>query len=145
MALFNPLPNIDHDRIVAAIHTAEQRTSGEIRVAISRNKTDDPMTSARKHFERLGMANTAGRSGVLIFVAPASRNFAVFGDASVHEKCGEAFWQELATAMTEYFRRGEFDAGLVHGIERAGELLAVHFPRQSDDKNELADDVEDVD
>lgn len=145
MGLFNTLPKIDHDRIVAAIAAAEQRTSGEIRVALARHKSADPMASARHHFERLGLGRTAARNGVLIYVAPRSRNFAVFGDAGVHEKCGDAFWQELAKAMTEFFRRGEFEAGIVHGIERAGELLAAHFPRTAGDCDELPNDVEDVD
>ncbi|MGH7996364.1 MAG: TPM domain-containing protein, partial [Opitutaceae bacterium] len=64
-----------------------------------------------------------------IFLCPRSRNFAVVGDKGVHEKCGEAFWKELASAMTGFFRKGDFTAGVVHGVERAGALLAEHFPR----------------
>jgi uncharacterized membrane protein len=62
-------------------------------------------------------------------VAPRSRNFAVIGDSGVHEKCGDAFWSDLAEAMSGHFKRGEFTEGVVHGIERAGELLARTFPR----------------
>jgi uncharacterized membrane protein len=102
-------------------------------------------TGNRAFFRRrLGMTKTAARSGVLIFVAPASRTFAVIGDTAVHEKCGDGFWQELATAMTEHFKSGDFTPGLVHGIARAGALLAEHVPRQSDDKNELPDKVEEA-
>jgi uncharacterized membrane protein len=31
--------------------------------------------------------------------------------------------------MTEYFRRSEFTPGIIHGVQKAGELLAHHFPR----------------
>ena len=133
--------NVDDARVVAAIVAAEQRTSGEIRVLVSRQKTDEPVATAQKHFERLGMTNTAARNGVLIFVAPAGKTFAVIGDRGVHEKCGDAFWSGVAAAMTEHFKRGQFTEGLVLGIERAGALLAEHFPRRPDDRNEQPDAV----
>ena len=37
--------------------------------------------------------------------------------------------------------REAFTDGLVHAMERAGELLAMHFPRHSDDRNERSDEV----
>jgi uncharacterized membrane protein len=132
---------IDDNRVVAAIAAAEQRTSGEIRVVVSPRKTDEPVVAAQKEFERLGMTKTAARNGVLIFVAPASHTFAVIGDSGVHEKCGQSFWAELAEAMTAQFKAGQFTEGLVLGIERAGALLATHFPRQPDDRNELPDQI----
>lgn len=144
MNLFNTLPAIDHERIVTAIQAAEKRTSGEIRVVIARHKTTDPIATAQFHFDRLGMARTAARNGVLILIAPKSRNFAVIGDQAVHEKCGDAFWREVADAMAEKFRRGEFTEGVVHGVERAGALLTEHFPVQPGDRNELPDDVEEA-
>jgi uncharacterized membrane protein len=144
MKFFSSGPAIDQERVVAAIGAAELRTSGEIRVLLGKQKAADPVAAAKAHFERLGMTKTAARNGVLIFLAPHSRNFAVIGDTGVHEKCGEAFWTELAAAMTAHFRRGEFTEGLVMGIERAGALLAEHFPRQADDVNELPDEIEEA-
>ena len=135
---------IDDQSVVKAIAKAEQKTSGEIRVVVSQHAADEPIIAAQKQFERLGMTKTAARNGVLIFVAPASRTFAVIGDQGVHEKCGDGFWAELTTAMAERFKSGEFTEGLVLGIERAGALLAQHFPRQPDDRNELPDTVEKV-
>jgi uncharacterized membrane protein len=88
------------------------------------------------------MEKTRDRNGVLIFLAPASRKFAVIGDTGVHEKCGEIFWQELARAMTGYFAKNEFSQGIIHGVEKAGELLAAHFPRRAGDRNQLSDEVE---
>jgi uncharacterized membrane protein len=87
------------------------------------------------------MDQTKHRNAVLFFVAPASHTFAVIGDEAVHQQCGDAFWQELAGAMTGHFKRGEFTAGLLHGVARAGALLAEHFPRQPDDKDELPNRV----
>jgi uncharacterized membrane protein len=145
MSLFSPLPKIDHARVVAAIGAAEKHTSGEIRVVVARHPAADPVAAAQRHFERLGMNQTKERNGVLIFLAPRSRTFAVIGDTAVHEKCGDAFWRLLAAAMTLHFKRGEFTDGLIHGIEKAGGLLADHFPRSAGDSNQLPDVIDETD
>ncbi len=145
MTFFTSQPKIDHARVVAAITTAELRTSGEIRVVLSRAKVADPVLAAQREFDRLGMSATAARNGVLIFLAPASRNFAVIGDRGIHEKCGPDFWTELAAAMADQFKRGDFTAGLELGIARAGDLLTTHFRRSTDDRNELPNSIEETD
>jgi len=135
------LSRLDHDRIVAAILAAEQRSRGEIRVHVTHKKVDDPRRAAAAVFEKLGMTATAERNGVLLFVAPASRRFAVVGDKAIHEKCGDAFWKDVAAAMEEDFRQGRFTDGIVKGVTKAGEALAAHFPRTGRDVNELADEI----
>lgn len=145
MSFLSPLPKIDHARVIAAIAVAEQRTSGEIRVVIARHKAADPVAAAQRHFERLGMTHTKLRNGVLIYLAPRSHTFAVIGDTAVHEKCGDAFWRLLTATMALHFKRGEFTDGLMHGIEKAGALLAEHFPRPPDDRNELPNRIEETD
>ena len=134
--------SVDHARVVAAILAAELKTSREIRVLVSRHRTTDPVADAQRHFERLGMTRTAARNGVLFFLAPRSRAFAVIGDAAIHARCGDGFWREVADAVSDHFRRGDFTGGLVHGIGRAATLLAEHFPRSLDDRNELPDTIE---
>jgi uncharacterized membrane protein len=142
MSLFTSMPKVDHDRVVAAITAAEMKTSGEVRVLVAREKAPDPVAAAKWHFERLGMTKTELRNGVLIFLSPASHTFAVIGDTAIHEKCGDAFWRLLAAAMENHFKKGDFTTGLVHGVERAGALLAEHFPRSPNDTNELPNRVE---
>jgi uncharacterized membrane protein len=135
------LSKLDSDRIVAAIADAEKRSSGEIRVHITRRKPDNLEERARRRFELLGMTRTAERNGVLFYVAPNLRRFQILGDSGIHEKCGDVFWKETAAGMEEHFRRGEFTEGLIHGIAKAGALLAEHFPRTDADANELPDEV----
>jgi uncharacterized membrane protein len=120
---------LPHDTLVAAIREAEQKTSGQIRVLISHKSVADPVAAAQMEFARLGMAKSPESNGVLIFVAPRTRKFAVIGDAGVHAKCGDVFWRAMAEAMTDYFRKSEFTEGIIHGVSKAGELLAQHFPR----------------
>jgi uncharacterized membrane protein len=121
--------NIPHAKLIETIRAAEQKTSGEIRVLVSHKKVTDAVAAAQKEFLRLRMDQSPQRNGVLIFVAPRSHKFAVIGDEGVHTKCGDLFWRELARAMTDYFRKSEFTEGLIHGVQKAGDLLAEHFPR----------------
>jgi uncharacterized membrane protein len=135
------LNQLQHDEIVAAIRAAERKTSGEIRVFISRRPIEDPVAAAQVHFVELGMERTRERNGVLIFVAPRTHKFAVIGDTGVHSRCGDEFWRQMAGELSAHFRRSEFTRGIVSAVRKAGELLAQHFPRGPDDKNQLPDEV----
>jgi uncharacterized membrane protein len=134
--------DLDHNRIVDAIRGAETASRGEVRVHVAREKVEDPRAAAAAQFEKLGMARTAERNGVLVFVSPASQRFAVIGDAAVHAACGEPFWNQLALGMEAAFRQGRFTEGIVEAVTRVGEALAQHFPRLGGtDANELPDEV----
>ena len=132
---------LDLTAIEAAIAKAERETSGEIRVVILHQPVTDALAAAQTAFLRLGMEKTKERNGVLIFVAPESQNFAVVGDDGVHQKCGQTFWDELALAMSDAFKAGQYTEGLIKGIDRAANLLGQHFPLQPGDSNELPDKV----
>jgi uncharacterized membrane protein len=136
------LHQLDHDRILAAIREAEARSRGEVRVHVTNYKPDDVQKAAAAQFEKLGMAATALRNGVLIYVAPAIQQFAVIGDLAIHERGGPGFWPAVAQAMEEDFRAGRFTDGIVKGLARVGDALATHFPRTDQpDTNELSDTV----
>ncbi len=135
------IQRLDHPAIETAIAQAEQVTSGQIRVLVTHAPAPEPVPAATQAFLKLGLAKTKHRNAVLLFVAPASHTFAVIGDEAVHKKCGASFWQEVTVAMTAHFKREEFTAGLLHGIARAGALLAEHFPRRPGDTNELPNAV----
>ncbi len=132
---------LERERIVASIKQAEKQTSGELRVFITQKPVETPVMEAQRHFLAAGMDKTKERNGVLIFVAPASKRFAVIGDLAVHTHCGDEFWLNLTSEMTSEFSKGNFTEAIVRGIQKAGELLAKHFPRQPDDKNELPDEI----
>jgi uncharacterized membrane protein len=137
----NFLSLTDEQAVVDAIREAELRTSGEIRVCVSNRRTFNAVQAAEREFERLGLTKTRRRNGVLIFVAPRSRNFAVVGDEGVHAKGGMNFWEETSAAMEGHFRQGDFTRGLQEGVRRAADLLARHFPPEGEPENELPDDI----
>jgi|ERR1051326_7909747 uncharacterized membrane protein len=135
------ITQLDEARIVEAIGRAERRSSGEIRVYISRRRRADPLAMARKRFLDLGMTGTRHRNGVLIYIAPLSRTFAIVGDTGVHDKCGDAFWQEVSGVMAALMKAGRYTEAVVAAVEKVGEVLARHFPREPGDQNELPDRI----
>ena len=136
------LSKLDHDRIMHAIRDAESKTSGEIRIFIQRGRfNSNPLSLARKKFERLGMHKTRARNAVLIFVAPRAQKFAVVGDKAIHESCGEQFWQHIVDEMRVHFQNEKFSHALMGAIDEIGTVLATHFPGKSANSNELPDDV----
>jgi uncharacterized membrane protein len=136
------LSQLDHDRIVGAIKAAEAKTSGQIRVYVQRGKLDsDPVIAAQEQFQKLGMQATRERNGVLIFVAPRARKFAVIGDEGVHRKCGDEFWQRLVERMRVHFQNEDFTDALFEAIQETGGLLARHFPKTTAAQNELPDEI----
>jgi uncharacterized membrane protein YgcG len=134
---------LDDERIVAAIRGAEARSRGEIRVHVSDGDVLDARAEAAAVFERLEMARTAERNGVLILVAPEGQSLAVIGDRGLDACCGTAFWETVAAAIREAFRAGHYTEGIVAGVAAVGDELARHFPRRpgEEDRNELPDGV----
>jgi uncharacterized membrane protein len=134
---------IDGKQIHEAIEKAEKQTSGEICVSVAPFFWGSVERAADKAFVRLGMSRTRHHNGVLFFVVPARRRFVVLGDAGIHEKVGQEFWNGVAAAVSERFRKGDFTGGLVHGIESVGEQLVTHFPyNAATDINELSDEID---
>jgi uncharacterized membrane protein len=134
---------IDLDRIEGAIRSAERRTSGQIRVAVARFYFwGSVRRAADAAFARLRMRETRRRNGVLLFVAPRLHQFAVIGDAGIHERVSDAFWAQISEALRADFRGGDLTAGLLHAVDTIGDRLAEHFPPDPLGDNELPDRVE---
>lgn len=134
---------IDEPRIIESIRTAELGCRGEIRIHATEKPVGDAVKEATTVFERLGMTATAERNGILIFVAPRSQKFAVLADSGVTSRAGTAPIDEIAASMSAPFREGRFTDGLVGAVERAGGLLAAHFPpvEGTSEENELPNTI----
>jgi len=120
--------HVDTKRIVAAIEAAERSTTGHIRVSLSHHFRSSARKMAERAFVKLGLHKAPARNGVLIFVVPSRREFVILGDAAIHEKVGQEFWDRVSAAISDRIRAGDLTSGLVHGVEEAGRELAAHFP-----------------
>lgn len=129
-------------QIVEAIKEAELATSGEIKVHIEANcPTEDPMERAIYLFNYLALHKTALRNGVLFYLAHEDHKFAVVGDRGIDQAVTALFWESTKEILYNHFAKGQFTEGLCTGINEAGKQLKKYFPYQSDDKNELSDDI----
>ena len=142
-ALFS---DADLEAIAVAVAAAERETSGEIRVHLERRLPGDvpggdALARAIDVFTRLGMHATAERNGVLIYLTIDDHALAIAGDAGVHARVGDAYWQRIRDAMIERLRRGESREAVVQAVREVGEVLRRYFPRRPDDRNELSDRV----
>jgi len=131
----------EQQEIVQAIARAELNTSGEIRVHMEAYCHRSVLHHATKVFHRLEMHKTVKRNGVLFYVAVKSRKVAIVGDEGIHQHVKQEFWDNLAKEIVSCFAQNKYKEGLIIGIERAGEKLKVHFPREDDDVNELPDEI----
>lgn len=132
----------EEDQIISAIKNAEKATSGEIKVHLeSECPLQNPLDRAAELFNILALDTTAERNGVLFYLAYSDRKFAILGDEGINKKVGQNFWDSTASILRSYFSKDEFVTGLCKGIEEAGIQLKTHFPYQSNDKNELSDDI----
>jgi uncharacterized membrane protein len=123
------ISQIDESRILAAITEAESKTTGLIRVLVSRRECEDPLAAAHEHFKALKLDKTPEHNAVLIFVAPKSHTFAIYGDTLIHARGGQSFWNAIRDEMAKHLKDSRFTDALLHAIKQAGQLLAEHFPR----------------
>ncbi len=127
--------------IVDSIKAAELNTSGEVQVHIENTCKKEVMDRATEVFASLNMHKTKLRNGVLFYLAVKDKKFAILGDAGINAAVSADFWESIKNYMQGEFRQGKFTEGLCEGIRRAGDQLRNHFPYQSDDVNELPDDI----
>ena len=135
------LNNEEDRRVVEAIKQAELNTSGEIKVHIENRCQGDVEQRSLVVFDKLKLNETQLRNGVLIYLAVKDRKFAILGDEGINKVVGNSFWNDVKDLMLNHFKEGRFAEGLEQGIQRCGEKLKAYFPYQSDDINEIPDDI----
>ena len=133
-------------RITNKIREYEKLTAGEICVSIKERKTffqkRRTVDELAKHeFVRLGIGKTRDKTGILIYIILEERQFFILADSAINNKVGENTWHKIKDGMQEFFMKGMFAKGIIHGVEETGKVLAEHFPVKPDDTNEIPDKV----
>lgn len=131
----------DEQEIVSSIVEAEKNTSGEIRVHIEEHSEKSPLDRAQEVFFELKMNETQDRNGVLFYICVSDKKFAIIGDKGINDLVESDFWDCTKDTVIANFKEGNFKKGLVEGILQAGQRLKHYFPYQSDDTNELSNEI----
>jgi uncharacterized membrane protein len=138
-------PQATLDAIEAAIKSSETTHGGEIRFAIENSL---PGTLVRRGmsgreraiemFSNLRVWDTEHNSGVLVYLLLADRDIEIVADRGIAARVAPAVWEQVAQTMEAAFRQGDFEHGVLAGIETIGALLAAHFPPTGNNPDELA-------
>jgi len=135
--------------VLAAIERAvgeqERRHGGQLRFAIegglhasSLLRRITPRERALEVFAQLRVWDTEHNSGVLLYVLLGDRAVEIVADRGIRARVSQQEWDSICRLMESRYRQGDFAGGSIAGIERAGDLLAIHFPAP-EYKNELPD------
>jgi len=136
------LSALEHERIQKAIQSAEDGTSSDIVLFITRKNVSDPLAAANEEFRKLRLDTAKAHNSLLIFVAPKSQKFAVVGGTALHEKVGQDWWNEFVALLTRHFKEGRFTDGILAALGQASLALKAHFPATSPDRTGQKDIVE---
>jgi putative membrane protein len=90
-------------------------------------------------FQAAAAGRTTGKTGILIYLSLAERRAEIVADEAIHKLTDDHTWGEAMHALIEQVRQGRAADGIVAAIERVGTVLAEHFPRSADDRNEIPD------
>ena len=82
---------------------------------------------------------TTGRTGVMIYLSMREHRAEIVADESIAAIVPAEVWGEAMGDMLALIRKGRVAEGLAVGISDVGHVLAQHFPRGTDDENELPD------
>ncbi|WP_338446356.1 hypothetical protein V5F89_00740 [Pelagerythrobacter marensis] len=104
-----------------------------------------PVKSARVHAKAVKLfkvgaeRRTHGRTGVLIYLSMREHRAEIVADQPIAEKVPAEVWGEAMADMLAEIRKGCVAEGMAAGVRDVGTVLAGHFPRAEDDRNELPD------
>lgn len=82
---------------------------------------------------------TRGHTGVLIFVSLEEGHAAIVADQAIASKVPANYWDHPQELIMAGIRKSAHSEGIIDAVREVGNQLATHFPRQSDDINELPD------
>ncbi len=99
------------------------------------------LEAARAVFVERGIADTRGRSGVLLYISVGERVAVVIADLGVRQAIPSSTWDPAVAEITGAVARGASARELAAPIAALGKVAAKFLPRASDDINELADEV----
>ena len=126
------------EAITQAIKASEASHRGEICFAVEARlqpwelwRKMTPRQRAMQVFADLGVWDTEGNSGVLIYL--------LLADRGISAKVPQDTWQAICQRMEQSFAKGRFQEGVLAGIAEISALLTTHFPAAEDNRNELPD------
>ena len=127
--------------LVEAIQTAEDHSTGEIRIHIDSNTEGNNAEIAFEVFKRLCKNKTVAKNAVLFHVNFEQQYLTIIGDEGIHEKVHQNFWDRMHDEITQEFKKGNFHDGLKNAVLETGLELKKYFPISGENPNELSNEI----
>ncbi len=129
-----------------AIAASEKSHRGELRFVVEAAmplaalwRDQSPRARAVDLFSTLRVWDTEENSGILIYVQLVDRRVEILADRGIAALVPQAEWDAICRSMEAAFKAGDYRNGALAAIQRAGELLVEHFPKDERNPNELSD------
>jgi putative membrane protein len=84
-------------------------------------------------------ARTAGKTGVLLYLSLNERRADIVADEAIASQVSAEVWGEAMAALLTAVRDGRAGEGMAEAVTQMGAVLAEHFPKGSENPNELPD------
>ena len=84
-------------------------------------------------------SKTVGRTGVLLYLSMKEHRAEIVADAAIASKVAPEIWGDAMVALLDQVKAGNPGAGVAAAVTQMGIVLAEHFPRGSENPNELPD------
>ncbi len=137
-----PAPSLA--RIETAIAASEHQHRGEIRFVVEHGlEVGDILRSvsardrAADFFSNLRVWDTADNTGILIYVLLAEHAVEILADRGINQQVAPDFWEQICNRLTQDFRAGRFEAGVLQAIATMTAELTRHFPATTQNPDEL--------
>ncbi|NTV25624.1 MAG: hypothetical protein HGB01_05380 [Chlorobiaceae bacterium] len=104
-----------------------------------REMVEEVEEAAIRSFYRHKVHETSQRTGILIYISLFEHSVRVLADSGIDAKVGRTGWTDIVSMITKGILDGRQGEAICQAIDRCGSMLQSHFPRRSDDRNELAD------
>ncbi|WP_394834013.1 hypothetical protein LVJ94_46665 [Pendulispora rubella] len=102
---------------------------------------DNVLRAGRAAFYELGISNTSGRNGILVFVSAFERTCVIVPDIGIQADQLGAEYRLACDRLQRATYQMDFNAFLI-ALEQLGPILGTAMPRREDDVNELPDEVQ---
>lgn len=84
-------------------------------------------------------SKTVGRTGVLLYLSMREHRAEIVADEAIASKVMPEVWGDAMIALIEHVREGRPGEGMAEAVRQMGVVLAEHFPKGSENPNELPD------
>lgn len=146
--IYNYFTEDELTEIQSALDDVERNSSGEIVLSLRNKRTfmEKLYTQhelAWKDFNRLGVADTRERTGILVFILFEEKYYDIIADEGINKKIPNDLWNEVETNLKEEFRKPNYSKGLLMLIEKMKEILRREFPcrAETDNDDEIMDEI----